>query len=368
MNNLLTNIFDFHTNGMYLLWPKNSNVISMLPKIKYCTFFNLSLSFLFILFAGIAPVKADSPYGCKISDGPVPGDNGSVFKPFKGRIAYSADGNYHDRDDIGANAFVLMLLAESGYKNKLVHFEYGNHIWMTDEKQLTDLENSTLGAQERFGFPGDIFFNLIKGPEAAYDHLASEINKSSADDPLIICGAGPMHTIYQAMERAQTNNLQYVTLLSHSHNTGDGSSNNEHGIRCHKTPATVFHCHNEAKIWDDIVKDFPLVRFVIIRGQNGSRGPKGDGFNTSDWSRVDWMKNNADPNIRFVYDRMRVAFTTKADPSDAGMIWYILTGDQHGTFEKVEQEFCSDLTCTYNLQYGQLFYRKHFITTPIKIQ
>lgn len=308
----------------------------MISKIKYCIFINLRLSLLLILpqfFIIVAsPVKTHSCYANKIG-------NDSIFKSFKGRIAYSADGNYHDRDDIGANAFALMLLAKSGFKNKLVHFEYGNHIWMTDDKQLADLENSTLGAQKRFGFPSDIFFNLITNTEASYYHLAAEINKSSTDNPLIICGAGPMHTIYQAMKRAQSDKLKFVTLLSHSPDTGDGSSNNEHGIRCHKTPATVWHCHEGAKIWEDIKKDFPQVKLVIIRGQNGTRGPQGDGFNTSDWTRVDWMKNNIDPNIRFVYDQMRIAFTSKADPSDAGMIWYLLTGDENGTFEKIEQAF-----------------------------
>lgn len=318
---------------------KKYNVIAMSQKMKYRIYFILSIPFLFIFFVGIAPAKAGSVYVCKTDENCIAGNNDSIFKPVKGRIAYSADGNYHDRDDIGANAFALMLLAKSGYKDKLVHFEYGNHIWKTDDKQLEDLENSTLGARKIFGFLRDIFFNLITNAEAAYNHLASEINKSSADDPLIICGAGPMHTIYRALKSAQAGKLQYVSILSHSPDTGDGSSNNEHGIRCHKTPATVFHCHDGAKTWDDIVKDFPQVKLVIIRGQNGSRGPKGDGFNTSDWSRADWMKNNADPAIRFVYDQMRVAFTAKADPSDAGMIWYILTGDQYGTFEKVDRAF-----------------------------
>ena len=315
----------------------------MLSKIKRYIFLNRSLLLLFFLFQylfiGINPVKAGSGYSYKISESPFACCNDSVFKAFKGRIAYSADGNYHDRDDIGADAFALMLLAKSEFKNKLVHFEYGNHIWMTDEKQLADLENSTLGAQERFGFTRDIFFNLITDREASYNHLAAEINKSTSDDPLIICGAGPMHTIYQALKRAQAEKLQYVSLLSHSPDTGDGSSNNEHGVRCHKTPATVWHCHEGAKIWEDIKKDFLQVKLVIIRGQNGIRGPNGDGFNTSDWTRVDWMKNNTNPDIRFVYDQMQVAFTTKVDPSDAGIVWYLLTGDEYGTFEKVEKAF-----------------------------
>lgn len=302
---------------------------------------NLAYHFLYLergsgVYSFETPLHLSPENDHEVTDNTVVKDSDSFSKPPEGRIAYSSDGNYHDRDDIGANAFALMLLAKNGCKNRLVHFEYGNHIWMTDEKQLADMESATLGAQERFGFQRDIFFNLIADPEAAYNHLAAEINKSSQDNPLIICGAGPMHTIYKAMERAYTDKLQYVTLLSHSPDKGTGNSNNDHGVRCHKTPATIFHCHEGAKIWDDIETDFPQVKLMIIRGQNGSRGAKGDGFNTSDWSRVDWMKNHADPDVRFVYEQMRVAFTSKADPSDAGMIWYILTGDQYGTFEKIK--------------------------------
>jgi hypothetical protein len=44
------------------------------------------------------------------------------------RIAYSCDGNQHDADDWHASAMVLAMLAETGMTNRLVHFDYNNHL------------------------------------------------------------------------------------------------------------------------------------------------------------------------------------------------------------------------------------------------
>src|SRR5690606_17176365 len=133
--------------------------------------------------------------------------------------AYSADGNYHDEDDIAANPFALMLLAESGFKDRLVHFEYGNHIWYTRPSQLRKLQAATMEAVKRFGFNPDLFFNCIEDRFAAYNHLKEQILASGSTNQLTIIGAGPMHTIYQALKLASQTDpekLQYVTLVSHS--------------------------------------------------------------------------------------------------------------------------------------------------------
>ncbi|OQB13906.1 MAG: hypothetical protein BWY15_01534 [Firmicutes bacterium ADurb.Bin193] len=275
-----------------------------------------------------------------------PGD----FQPFEGRIAYSADGNYHDEDDTAANPFALMLLAHSGFKDKLVHFEYGNHIWLTNQNQLNALDAATMEAAERYGFDSDIFFNIIEDRFAAYNHLKDEILKSTADDPLIICGAGPMHTIYQALNLANQvdpGKLQYVTLVSHSPKTGDLSSNNEHGLYPNKKAGDPSdHDHNSpepAKVWVDIAEDFPDVRLVIIRGQNGPSDVKKQAYDfcVGNANILDkWMEFSEDANIKWVWTNAHAVFSDKIDVSDAGMIWYLLTGgDQYGNYEKVKDAF-----------------------------
>src|SRR5260221_223791 len=43
---------------------------------------------------------------------------------FKGRIAWSADGNHNDPDDWIASPLALAIFASAGLKDRLVHFDY----------------------------------------------------------------------------------------------------------------------------------------------------------------------------------------------------------------------------------------------------
>ena len=48
---------------------------------------------------------------------------------FKGRIAVSSDGNYHDRDDICATAVTIAIFTSAGVAGKLVYYGHSDHIW-----------------------------------------------------------------------------------------------------------------------------------------------------------------------------------------------------------------------------------------------
>jgi hypothetical protein len=45
-------------------------------------------------------------------------------KQFKGRIAFSSDGNYNDEDDWGAFPTAMAILDAFGLTDKLVHVDY----------------------------------------------------------------------------------------------------------------------------------------------------------------------------------------------------------------------------------------------------
>ncbi|MFX0199386.1 MAG: hypothetical protein ACFFCW_24950, partial [Candidatus Hodarchaeota archaeon] len=47
-------------------------------------------------------------------------------KNFKGRIAFSSDGNYNDEDDWGAFPVAIAILDSFGVTGKLVHVDYNN--------------------------------------------------------------------------------------------------------------------------------------------------------------------------------------------------------------------------------------------------
>ena len=54
------------------------------------------------------------------SEGPFDGRN------FKGRIAWSSDGNFNDEDDWAASPVALAIFAQFGVKAKLAHFDYNS--------------------------------------------------------------------------------------------------------------------------------------------------------------------------------------------------------------------------------------------------
>jgi len=234
-----------------------------------------------------------------------------------GRVAVSADGNDHDRDDIGASPMELAMLAKAGStaKSKLVHFEYNNHIWSNySTAQKNDMTYSVLSAASRFGFSSSIFFSVIDNPTAAYNHLAAEINKSSSTNPLYILATGPMHTVCEAIKRSYSTRRPYVTVVSHS-------TWNE------------THSHNGSCTWSGI-KTLG-VKTIDIIDQNYPR------FATNTYSDVSWLSTHPDANIRWVWSRMQIShiYFSAADVSDAGEMWYWLKNDQYGSFSKLKTYF-----------------------------
>ena len=64
------------------------------------------------------------------------------------RIAVSSDGNYHDRDDIGASAMALALLAERGQQSRLVHWDYNSHLGSSTASWERDMVTATEGTAD----------------------------------------------------------------------------------------------------------------------------------------------------------------------------------------------------------------------------
>ncbi len=78
------------------------------------------------------------------------------------------------------------------------------------------MRESALIGQKMFGFDKTSFVCAVDNAEVAYTALCNEINKSSAENPLIIIAAGPMQVAGEAINRAEKNKRQFVTLVSHS--------------------------------------------------------------------------------------------------------------------------------------------------------
>lgn len=251
----------------------------------------------------------------------------------KGRIAISSDGNMHDNDDWTATAMTLMILAEARLQNYLVLYTHSDHVWQSENNDLAEMvESAEVGAQ-KFGFDKADVFSAFNYPEKAYNAMRDQILASTAENPLFIIGAGPMHVIGTGFERANAidpNALNYVTVISHSY------WNNNHADKPGTNGPEVDHT---GWTWDEMKTAFgSKVNFNKISDQNGTGSSPydtDDRWSTTVASYYNWMDTHSDPNVNWV--RSRSYSTKRYDCSDAGMAWYLVkNGDEDGDFMKLK--------------------------------
>ena len=229
--------------------------------------------------------------------------------PFHGRIAYSCDGNHNDPDDWAASPVTLAILAEAGLKDRLVHFDYNCILPLTDPEWEKTHAESVLGTAERYGFDKDVFFDCRKDRDGAVASIAKAINDSSADNPLYFIIAGPMEVPYLGIQQAEPAKRQFVYCISHSRwNDGFASK-------------YTFTFTKRSVIEQD-------VHWVQIRDQNRrlSFGRYGRPSTPEEFEPYFWMRDSDDAKVRWLWERMVVS--TRPDPSDAGMTYFLATGDE----------------------------------------
>jgi len=235
---------------------------------------------------------------------------------FRGSIAWTCDGNHNDEDDWAASPLALALFAEFGVKDRLVHFDYNNILHATNPGWEDEHRKSVLGAVERWRFDPSHFYDCQRDLDSAVKSLASAIQRASRAEPLYIVVAGPVEVLYRALQLTDPGKRQYVYCISHSR-WNDGFARNY---------------------------TFPFNKRVIIEsGVNWVQIPdQNRGLATSPWGRraIDqewapwrWLEQSPDERLRFLWDRLWSV--TRADASDAGMAWFLLTGDEEATIEKV---------------------------------
>ena len=256
----------------------------------------------------------------------------------KGRIAISSDGNEHDHDDWAATPLSLALLAASGLQDNLVLYTFSDHVWGSNQDHPTSpsglnsyehMRESALGGQKWFGFQNSKFICAVDNAIVAYNALRDEINKSSEENPLFIVAAGPMQVVGEAISRAQMEKRQFVTVISHS------EWNNRHSDQHSKQEWDVHTGWTFQEIKDNFsTAEGGNLKCVQILDQNG--GADYLAFNTAK-EKFDWIKNSlarSNSNYKpgawdWLYSRIETCTKNKGqnfDPSDAGMIVFMLTG------------------------------------------
>jgi hypothetical protein len=218
-----------------------------------------------------------------------------------GRIALSSDGNQHDEDDWAGAAMGLALLAHRNLQPNVVHYDYDNHIWDSEEQYRENMRDSVLEGGERLGFDTSRFYDATVPEEldAGVRNLTAEINASTADDELWIVLAGPMETAWMALDAADPDARQHVKCLSH------GEWNETHGRDDHGG-------HD----YDDLI-DLGCQE-VRIPDQNHNLGET----DMSDWDYL----NDLGDDMQWLYER--IDLLGNGDVSDAGMDYYIITGNE----------------------------------------
>ncbi|KPL15558.1 MAG: hypothetical protein AMS26_07375 [Bacteroides sp. SM23_62] len=266
----------------------------------------MQLSVIVIMFFIISPVRISG------HTGPFDG------KKFKGRIAYSTDGNFNDEDDWAASAFALAIFAEFGIQDKLVHFDYNCILPKTDTAWEKEHKKSILGSIELFGYADSIFHDCQQDLDGAVNSIRDAINSSTAENPLYYILAGPMEVPYRGIAKSDPEKRKYVYCISHNvWNDGYASRDLvEHNKR-------------------DVIPTG--VTWIQITDQNQflTTGPFGRPSTSLEWQPWTWLLNTNDKKLHFLWDRL--VATTRADCSDAGMAYFLMTGDEQPEISKVNK-------------------------------
>ncbi|MCF2948839.1 hypothetical protein L0668_12030 [Paraglaciecola aquimarina] len=243
------------------------------------------------------------------------------IKPPKGRIAVVIDGNSPDPDDVGATPVMFGLLNQAGLTDRLVHLSHSCDLDPFKNKgvQRIDAKNElrrqgilhqlTGEAISLFGPFKNLrnFYNCRVDQTAATQDLTDAINNSTAADPLWIIEAGEPDLIGYALELANPSARQHVKIISH-HPANDNSG--------------------DYFTWQQIL-DFGITQYQIGDQNVGLQTPM------YPW---DWAKEHSNKGIAFIWKMLAyaeqdgvVAFqTNKFDCSDAGMMYWWITGADNG--------------------------------------
>ncbi|MEM6678489.1 MAG: Ig-like domain-containing protein, partial [Pseudomonadota bacterium] len=242
------------------------------------------------------------------------------------RIVFHFDGNNQDADDIAAIAVAALLAKAGGIESKTT-FLYGNNL--SEPNDGPARQQAMDGSADFARSLGIASYDYQDGILGTTDLLVDMLR--SGEQILLIEG-GPMEAVYRALDAVEPQYHSNLTLLSHS------EWNEDRAVTTRETDG-VEDGQIAARTWDDIAEDFPLVTQIEIADQNGG-DHNTSGFYNRNW---DWMDETTDPMIAEAREKMMAARNSSIgsqnkqnDPSDAGMLFYALTGEERGTPEDAQ--------------------------------
>lgn len=239
---------------------------------------------------------------------------------FKGRIAFSSDGNYNDEDDWGAFPVAIAILDAFGVTGKLVHVDYNNILAKNDPHFYREMTKSVLGSVERYNIPRSILFDCQTDLDDAIESIKNAINASSADDPLYYVLAGPMEVPFLGIKKSDPDKRKYVYCISHSR-WNDGYAGSDQKL------------HNHTK--RDVIPSG--INWIQVKDGNPNLAhPGGAGKKSTpdQWRLYHWLRDSSDPKLRWIFTRLEAE--KRADISDSTMTYFLLTGDEQADLDKLK--------------------------------
>ena len=242
--------------------------------------------------------------------------------PYSGeRIVVVADGNEHDKGDWAATPLSLAVLAAKEIQDQVVVYAFSSHTWGSNKSHAgADAqmrESAFLGARN-FGFKKTKFIEAVNAPNYAIIEITSQINKSSAKNPLVILAAGPMDIIGTALGEADSTKLEFVRIISHSSWDQQHSDSPEEG-QTHK-----------GWTWEELRESYQGKGLELIAlpelGEGNFKGP----LSAYSWLN-DSSKKEPKPfekgSWQWLFSRIEAASSgEEVNPRDVGLLLYLLTG------------------------------------------
>jgi len=241
-------------------------------------------------------------------------------KNFRGRIAFSSDGNYNDEDDWGAFPVAAAMLDAVGVTDKLVHVDYCNILLENDPRFHKEMAESVLGSAKRYNIPRSVLFDCQKDLDGAVESIKNAINASSADNPLYYVLAGPMEVPYLGIVKSDPAKRKYVYCVSHN-SWNDGYTRNDQNL----------HNHNKR----DVIPSG--INWIQVKdGNRNLAHPGGVGKKSTpqQWRLYHWMRDSSDSRLGWIFTRLETEL--RADISDSTITYFLLTGDEDANLTKLK--------------------------------
>ena len=249
--------------------------------------------------------------------------------PYSGeRIVVVADGNEHGKGDWAATPLSLALVAAKEIQDQVVVYAFSSHTWgsnKTDAGADAQMRESAFLGSRNFGFKKTKFIEAVNAPNYAIIEITSQINKSSAKNPLVILAAGPMDIIGTALGEADSTKLKHVRIISHSIWDQKHSDSPEDG-ETHK-----------GWTWEKLRESYQGKGLELIAlpelGEGNFKGP----LSAYSWLN-DSSKKEPKPfekgSWQWLFSRIEAATTgEEVNPRDVGLLLYLLTGKSNSSIQ-----------------------------------